>query len=84
MSKASQAQYYWCVKVPEHICPDKEIYLNADDAIVSFSGDLLFENKDKITVLALSKGNWHAFFAASCFDGAACYVEHWKGEVNRE
>lgn len=30
------------------------------------------------------KSNWKTFFAASVWDGHACYVEHWTGEVNRK
>lgn len=41
----SKARYYWCVKVPEFICPAKEIYLHADKVQV-IDNDLCFISKD--------------------------------------
>jgi hypothetical protein len=33
--------------------------------------------------LAIAPGHWTAVFAASCMDGSAVAVHHWKGEVVR-
>jgi hypothetical protein len=34
-----------------------------------------------LQTLALAAAQWMAVFAASCMDGHAVAVEHWKGEI---
>lgn len=85
VSNASKyGQYYWCVKVPKSLAKEGEIYVHADKVIVKDCGSLCFisenEKQGHIYNMALSAGNWLCFFAASCLDGNACAVEHWKGE----
>jgi hypothetical protein len=36
---------------------------------------------DEMALLILNKECWKAYYAASCLDGAAVAVEHWRGEV---
>lgn len=37
-----------------------------------------------ICTLALARGSWTAFFAASCMDGHAVCADHWSGEIWEE
>jgi len=74
----SKAKHYWCVKVPEEISSNGEIYLHADTAEI-INGDLIFKKGDMI-IFSVGRINWTVFFAASVIDGHAVYVEHWKGE----
>jgi hypothetical protein len=82
---AAYGRYYWCAKTESS--EDGEIYVYADEVRYSPSGGVLFvrlrdDGTEQIN-LALSSGNWSAVFAASCWDGHAVAVEHWKGEVVR-
>lgn len=84
-------RYYWCAKVTEDVCPDREIYVHADTCRILANGELAFyghSNKevedDRVINLALAPGKWYAIFAASVIDGSAVAVEHWKGEVISE
>jgi hypothetical protein len=75
---------YWGVKVTTDISPDGEIYLMADEVIVSQAGALEFiRKKTSSSNLVIAPGKWLTCFAASLFDGHAVAVEYWKGEVNR-
>jgi hypothetical protein len=74
---------YRCVKTANH---DDEIYLHADTMVVNDHGDLIAIGHQSSEAgehanLAIAAGQWSMFFAASCIDGAAVAVEHWKGEV---
>jgi hypothetical protein len=82
--RARYGQYYWCVK--SDLSEDGEIYVYAD-AVRYEAGGVLFvarqdDGGERIN-LALAAGQWTAIFAASCLDGHAVAVEHWKGEVAR-
>jgi hypothetical protein len=80
-------RYYWCVGVPESICPDKQIYLHADSCTIMPNGALSFDRKRGKylqTNLALAPEQWYYVFAASVIDGAAVAIDHWKGEVAEE
>ncbi len=80
-------QFYWCVKVDKSLSQNGEIYLYADKVEITPTGDLVFyayrpdRDPNFSYNLALAAGRWITFFAASVMDGAACAVEHWKGEV---
>ncbi len=79
-------RYYWCVK--SELSKDGDIFVMADEARVTPSGGVLFvsksdgEDAEKIR-LAIAAGQWSAVYAASCLDGSAVAVEHWKGECER-
>ncbi len=80
----AQGNFYWGLKVPEHVSPDKEIFLHAD--VVNIANDnIVFMNLvDKGAmqiVLSLSKGNWNVVYAASLIDGRPIACEHWKGTL---
>lgn len=81
--------FYWCIKTIEALSPNKEIYVMADRIDVTPTGDLLCvghsakEDRAPVTVLAIARGQWTAFYAASVMDGSAIAVDHWKGEVVR-
>lgn len=89
MATADYGRFYWCIKVPSNISPDGEIYLHADKVEVTPNGDLLFwnsineKNKKPFQNLALARGSWLVFFAASIIDGGAVAVEHWESVVSR-
>src|SRR5262249_50135886 len=81
--------HYWCIK--STLAQDGEIFLNADRIEVSPFGALLcygafsstWERTDvddarRIPLVAFAPGQWLAFFAASCMDGHAIAVAHWK------
>lgn len=80
-------RYYWCIKVPESVGKNGEIYVHADACEVLPHGDLLLkrvkpEGEDNYEVnLALASGQWIAVYAASLIDGGAVAIEHWAGEV---
>jgi hypothetical protein len=80
---------YWCVKVPQGISPNGEIYLHADKVEITANGDLVFwsstgENRpEPFQNLSLARGSWFVFFLASVIDGSAAAVEQWEGEVSR-
>ena len=85
---------YWCIGVPEAICPDRQIYLMACRLVVE-NGTLLcwrdqtlrqdeagYEPLPQPQLMnAWAPGHWLYFFAASVWDGSAVNVDHWKGEV---
>jgi len=75
-------KYYWCIKVDKKISPDKEIYLYSD-SVENIDGDLIFKNSKDLIVFSISRGLWHVLFAASCLDGHAVAVEHWKNEIQK-
>jgi hypothetical protein len=95
MSCEKYGHKYWCVKVKKTISGDGEIYLNADEVQFRPDGSVVFlgygwnihtgekTRADLIVNLALSSGSWIAVYAASCLDGGAVAVQHWKGEVIR-
>ena len=85
--------FYWCIGVPSSIAEDGEIYVMADrvtiedgtlicwqDSKQDATGNRVQLESPRIN-LALSKGQWLHFFAASLIDGAAVSVEHWKGRI---
>jgi hypothetical protein len=75
---------YWCVKT--EVSEDGEIYVFADEVRFTPCGGVLFLSRDGDTEqarLALAQGQWSAVYAASCWDGGAVAVDHWKGEVAR-
>lgn len=81
-------QYYWCIKVTEDVCEDREIYVMADTCRVSPNGELIclgHQNEkfqdEYIINLAIAPGKWYAMYAASVMDGSAIAVESWKGEI---
>ena len=83
---ARHGNQYWCIKVPEAICPRREIYACADTAEVTGGGDLVLwqDGNDGPSVnLAFARGQWHVVYAASFMDGSAVAVDHWEGEVVR-
>ena len=85
---ANYGKYYWCAKVPKAISSAGEIYVMADTVNITTTGDIIFmgHGADKghvFPVLMLAAGKWNAVYAASCIDGAAVAVEHWRGEVIR-
>jgi hypothetical protein len=89
---ARYGRYYWCVKVTKDLCQKGEIYVMADEAKVDRSGALYFlkvweadekEPAGRHINLLIAAGQWTAVYAASCLDGSAVAVEHWKGEVER-
>lgn len=95
MSEAREyGRLYWCVKVPKEISKSGEIYLFADDVRVREDGSLEFEHRWETKDLTprsfvrpnliLAPGQWIAVYAASCLDGHAVAVVHWKGEVESE
>lgn len=77
----NDAKYYWCIKVTEEICSEKEIYLLADSLEVV--GDTLIFKKHDLIIFSIIKPFWTCVFSASLIDGSAYYVEHWKGEIDR-
>jgi hypothetical protein len=89
---AKYGDYYWCIKTAEGISEEGEIYVMADRVEVNAHGDLIFYqaageslsgSRPEMPTRALAAGQWHVFYAASLFDGAAVAVEHWAGEVRR-
>ena len=79
-------RFYWCVKT--ELSQSGEIYVFADEVQFTPTGSVLFlgrrdEPGEDRTNLALSVGQWSAIYAASCLDGHAVAVEHWKGEIQR-
>jgi len=85
MSTEQYGQYYWCVKTTTDVSPDGEIYVMADDVLVTGSGALEFLRFDGNTRvnLGIAPGRWLSYFSASLIDGSAVAVEYWAGEVNR-
>lgn len=84
MSAVDYGDRYWCVKTP--LSEDGDVYVHADNVCLTDRGDLLFQHVrgDVVeTTIAFASGEWRAYYAASCLDGAAVAVEHWKGEVQR-
>ncbi len=76
--------YYYCVKSP--LSEDGDIYTFADEVRFTPTGGVLFLRKDQggeWVNLAIAPGQWKAVFSASCWDGSAVAVEHWRGEVVR-
>jgi hypothetical protein len=82
-------RFFWCVKTK--MSESGEIYVMADEVHYTPTGGVLFlgrsvndSTQDPLTTnLALAPGQWSAVYAASCFDGSAIAVEHWKGEIQR-
>jgi hypothetical protein len=87
MAKADHyGDFYYCVKVTKDLSPDGEIYIYADDVNTGRDGSLFLWHRDleKQSVfpnMIIPNGKWLAIFSASCLDGHAVAVEHWKGEV---
>ncbi|MHB1665579.1 MAG: hypothetical protein ACYCT7_10050 [bacterium] len=82
------AQYgnlYYCIKTD--LSQDNEIYVYADLVEINNHGDLILYKCNEIAKnvfinyinLVIPAGKWDCFFAASCIDGSAVAVEHWKG-----
>ena len=78
-------EFYWCVKTA--LSEDGEIYVFADEVRHLPTGGILFmarrDDGGERTNLALASGQWTAVFAASCLEGHAVALEHWKGEIIR-
>lgn len=82
-------RFYWCVK--SELSESGEIYVMADEVRFTPTGGVLFlghhvndtAQDPHTTNLALAPGQWSAIYAASCWDGSAIAVEHWKGEIQR-
>jgi hypothetical protein len=77
---------YWCIKVPQNISPNGEIYVFADRVEITSNGDLIFwreKDEKKFQNLVLASASWLVFFAASVIDGGAVAVEYWEGEVTK-
>lgn len=74
-------RFYWCVKT--ELSENGEIYIFAAEVIFTPIGGVNFLGVEGRVNLALAPGQWSAVYAASCFDGSAVAVEHWKGEVQR-
>lgn len=85
MSAVDYGDRYWCVKTP--LSDDGEVYLHSDRAVVTDCGALLFQHVTAAceveTTMAFASGEWRAYYAASCIDGAPVAVEHWLGEVRQ-
>lgn len=77
-------KHYWCVKT--NLSKNGEIYLMADRVEITQRGELLFwrDGDSPAVNLAISLGNWKAYFPASMMDGSAVAVEHWAGEIASE
>lgn len=79
--------YSWCVKVPKRISPSGQIYVQADVAKITSTGDLVFwssvnEHRPKpVQNLVLAKGSWFVFYVASVIDGGSTAITSWKGEI---
>lgn len=85
MAASDHGRYYWCVETDVDV-----IWLFADDAEVTYNGDLLFLKKyeddwEKSTVnFAFPNGKWIRFFAASVIDGGAVALEHREQKKEEE
>jgi len=75
-----KGKYYWGIKVPKNISIDEEMFVFGDKFEV-IEGNLIFTRND-LNIFSLSKGNWNVVYAASVWDGHACYIEHWKNQFN--
>jgi hypothetical protein len=85
-------QMYWCVKVTEDLSENGDIYVNADRVSYSPNGDVIFkgtfynketkkyEGEEQVRLI-IASGKWDAVYSASCIDGHAIAVDHWKGEI---
>jgi len=82
MANDKYGKYYWCVKT--HLSESGEIYANADEALVTETGDLVLRRTgdNEHTTLILAQGEWKACFAASVMDGTPVAVDHWEGELD--
>lgn len=76
MKTERYGRYYWGV----NLATGGEIYLTADDVVVSENGALSFlRDGDKNRVnLILAPGAWLSVFAASLMSGHPVAVEHWE------
>ena len=75
---------YWCIKT-DLSNETGEIYAFADKVLMDPTGCLVLLHRGdggEYPTLVFASGEWHAFYAASQFDGAPVAVEHWKGKVN--
>ena len=76
-------QYYWCIKT--ELSQNGEIYAYADKVELKEGALILTHYYDQDHTmkpnLIIPAGKWSCLYAASCIDGAAVAVEHWKGEV---
>jgi hypothetical protein len=91
----SYGRHYWCVKVDKKVSSSGEIYVHADEIRYPDSGAIEFigafqsdpqapdADPTKRLNLVIAPGKWLAAYSASCFDGSAIAVDHWKGEVSR-
>ncbi len=90
MEMQNYGDYFWCVKVPQEISPDGEIYVNAQKAEITSNGDLIFwssiteKRNEPFQNLSLARGSWMAFYIASPLGGGAVAIDTWEGEVIRE
>ena len=79
----SKCDFYFRVVVDNSISDDGEIYIHADGVDTKSDGSLHFFNKKQdLTHLIIAKGLWVSVNAASCLDGAPCFVEFWEGQYN--
>ena len=76
----NQGDYYWCVLVDKSISEDGEIYLYAQEYKILDNGSICFLDKKEFPKLHIANGKWSLIYAASCIDGHAICVEHWKGK----
>ena len=83
MPTSDAGRYYWCAKVTKDLSPDGEIYVFADDVVLTDGAAVFLRDSDgkQYPNLVISAGKWSAVFAASVMDGHAVAVEHWAGEV---
>ncbi len=86
MGTDQYGNYYWCVKVTDDVSLDGEIYVMADEVVVTDSGALECRRvgvKNRVN-LTLAPGKWLAVYSASLVDGHAVAVEHWAEEIESE
>jgi len=88
---------YWCIKVPESVSKDREIYLYADrvefrDGALIFWGSFYPSKNDNYPDyedpeggeqlrLIFNKDQWLVCYTASLLDDSAVAVTKWKGEI---
>lgn len=46
-----------------------------------FHPDYEDKTSEEMPLLILNRDSWRVYYAASCLDGAAVAVEHWRGEI---
>ena len=89
--ESKYGRYYWCIKVPESLSADGEIYIHAEKPIIHPNGELELVGafreylnsppERELANLILAPGQWLCIYAASVLDGSAIAVSHWKGEI---